>query len=152
MHLPSFLGPFPKKSCTFLCWKSSCDLQWYFVGVVTLGRERCGAVLRSPGGTEQGSQFGMSTTGLFSPSASPRTSPSITLEGKRNLRELPLFFGAEGINFNSALSLTKPVIMPQLCLLVLVIYYLFAGAADGITAAPPFPSCSGARPWRAGAA
>lgn len=62
------------------------------------------------------------------------------------------FFGAEDINLDSAFALTKPVIMPQLCLLVPVIYYLFAGAADGITAAPPFPSCSGARPWRAGAA
>lgn len=81
----------------------------------------------------------------------PKDQPSITLEGWEIYGDC-LSFGAEGINLASAFTLTKPVIMPQLCLLVLVIYYLFAGAADGITAAPPFPSCSGARPWRAGAA
>lgn len=121
------------------------------------GGKRCDAGLRSPGGTEQGSLFGMSTVPTWPsrtvlPLCQPKAQPSITLEGKGNLWELPLFFGAEGINLDSAFTLTKPVIMPQLCLLVLVIYYLFAGAADGITAAPPFPSCSGARPWRAGAA
>jgi len=42
---------------------------------------------------------------------------------------------------DSDLALTKPLIMPQLCLRVHVIYYLFTMAVDGITAKPPFPSC-----------
>lgn len=64
------------------------------------------------------------------------------------------FFGYEGINLDSVLALTKPVIMPQLCLPVPVIYYLFTVALDGITAGPSLPQLQAplARPWLAGVA
>lgn len=53
---------------------------------------------------------------------------------------------------DSVLALTKPVIMPQLCLLVHVIYYLFTVAVDRITADPSLPQLQAclARPSLAG--
>lgn len=83
---PASCGLFPRKAALLSAGKARCDLQWCFVGVVLLGRERWGAGLGSPGGAEQGSLFGTSPVPTWPsrtvlPLFQPKFQPSITLKG-----------------------------------------------------------------------